>query len=119
MNRRTLLLSLPAVFSFGSGAFAQQDILAAAFGRLSPDGRRTAQEKLAAGGFYMGGIDGTYGAGTNAALLNAAIFVKDNSYGKVVFDLSSGADADRFLAALTGGDLDKYLWGEGDESDGG
>lgn len=119
MNRRTLLLSLPAVLAVGTRAFAEADPLAAAFARLSPSQRRTAQEKLSSAGFYMGSIDGAYGAGTNAGLLNAAIFVKDNSYDKVAFDLSSSADADRFLAALTGGELDKYLWGEGDESEGG
>lgn len=119
MNRRTLLLSLPAVLAVGTQAFAEQDTLAAAFARLSPSERRTAQEKLSSAGFYMGSIDGAYGAGTNAGLLNAASFVKDNSYNKVTFDLSSSADADRFLAALTAGQLDKYLWGEGDESEGG
>lgn len=107
------------MFAVGTGAFAEQDTLAAAFARLSPSQRRTAQEKLSNGGFYMGSIDGAYGAGTNAGLQNAAIFIKDNSYNKIVFDLSSRADADRFLAALADGELDKYLWGEGDENDGG
>lgn len=119
LNRRTLLLSLPAAIALGSHAYSEQDLLAAAFGRLPPSARRAAQERLSAGGFYVGSIDGVYGAGTNAGLVNAAAFVKHNSYDKVAFDLSSSADADRYLAALTSGELDKYLWGEGDEIEGG
>lgn len=119
MNRRHFLLAGPAVLIAITAAQAQNDALATAFDNLSPAAKAGAQERLAAGGFYTGGIDGAFGPGTKSAIINAAAFVKDNSYGKVVFDLSSTDGAARFLSALTAGDLDKYLWGEGDEADGG
>ena len=119
MNRRSFLLTGPALMIATASAQAQDDALAAAFNDLSPAAKVGAQERLAAGGFYTGGLDGAFGPGTKSAMINAAAFVKDNSYGKVVFDLSSTAGAARFLTALTAGDLDKYLWGEGDEAEGG
>ena len=119
MNRRYFLLAGPAMMIAITSAEAQDDALAAAFDDLPPAAKVGAQEKLAAGGFYAGGLDGAFGPGTKSAIINAANFVKDNSYGKVVFDLSSTDGATRFLAALTAGDLDKYLWGEGDEAEGG
>jgi hypothetical protein len=119
MNRRYFLLAGPAMLIATASAKAQDEALAAAFEALPPAARVGAQERLAAGGFYTGGIDGAFGPGTKSAIINAAAFVKDNSYGKVVFDLSSTDGAARFLSALTAGDLDKYLWGEGDEADGG
>lgn len=63
-----------------------------------------AQERLAAGNILAGLM--ALSVRTKSAIINAAAFVKDNSYGKVVFDLSSTDGATRF-AALTAGDLDK------------
>lgn len=119
MNRRSFLLAGPALVIATASAKAQDDALAAAFENMPPTARVGAQERLAAGGFYSGRVDGAFGPGTKSAIINAAAFVKDNSYGKVVFDLSSTDGATRFLTALTAGDLDKYLWGEGDEAEGG
>jgi len=119
MFRRSFLLSVPAMMVAMTSAFAEEDVLAAAFNRLPSSARVASQEKLAASGFYNGGFDGVYGPGTRSAIINAAALVKDNSYGKLVFDLSSRHDAGRFLAALAGGEFDKYLWGEGDEAEGG
>lgn len=119
MDRRSFLLSIPATLVAITSAHAEGDALGVAFNNLSASARVAAQEKLSAGGFYTAAIDGSFGPGTKSAIVNAAVFVKDNSYGKVVFDLSSQSGAEGFLAALTGGELDKYLWGEGDESEGG
>jgi hypothetical protein len=119
MDRRSFLLAVPATMLTTTMVLAQDDALAVAFNKLSPAAKITTQEKLAAGGFYAGGLDGAFGPGTKSAIISAAAFIKDNSYGKVIFDLSSPADANRFVAALSAGDFDKYLWGEGDESDGG
>ena len=119
MDRRSFLLSLPVSMLVITAAHAESDVLATAFNDLSVSARMASQEKLAAGGFYTGGLDGSFGPGTKSAIINAAAFVKDNSYGKAVFDLSSMDGAERFLAALTSGGLDKYLWGEGDEAEGG
>jgi hypothetical protein len=102
-----------------TSARAESDALEVAFNNLSAAAKVAVQEKLAAGGFYSAGLDGSFGPGTRSAIVNAAVFVKDNSYGKVKFDLSSSVGAERFLSALEAGDLDKYLWGEGDESEGG
>ncbi|NBZ88989.1 peptidoglycan-binding domain-containing protein [Stagnihabitans tardus] len=119
MQRRSLLLSLPAMFLSAGAAFAQTDALANAFAALSAQGRRAVQEQLAFGGFYGGSVDGAYGPRTRSALINAAAFIRENSYGRAQFKLSDQADAQRYLTALTRGDLAKYLWGEGDESEGG
>ena len=119
MDRRSLLLAVPIMMLAITSASAQEDSLSIAFNNLSQAAKGTAQEKLAAGGFYTGKLDGTFGPGTRSAIMNAAVFVKDNSYGKVAYNLSSSNGPKRFLAALTAGDLDKYLWGEGDEAEGG
>lgn len=117
MHRRSFLLSIPATLVATTFAHSEEDALAAAFNNLSATTKVVAQEKLASSGFYTATLDGSFGPGTRSALINAAIFVNDNSYGKLTFDLSSPTGAGQFLAALTAGDLDKYLWGEGDESD--
>jgi hypothetical protein len=119
MDRRSFLLAMPAMMVAITSVAAEGDALAEAFSNLSAAARASVQEKLAAGGFYAARIDGSFGPGTRSAIINAAVFVKDNSYGKVKFDVASPDGAERFLAALTAGDLDKYLWGEGDEFDGG
>lgn len=119
MDRRSFLLSAPAILVTIASAHAEGDVLAIAFNNLSAAARVTAQEKLATGGFYAAALDGSFGPGTKSAIINAAVYVKDNSYGKVIFDLSSQSGAEQFLSALTTGDLDKYLWGEGNEEDGG
>ncbi len=119
MDRRLFVLAAPIMLATVSMARAEADVLADAFDRLPAAGKLAAQEKLAAGGFYAGTPDGAFGPKTKAALTNAAVFITNNSYGKVVFDLTTADGADRFLAALAKGELDKYLWGEGDESDGG
>lgn len=119
MNRRAFLFAAPLSLAAFAKAHAETDVLAQAFNRLPKSVRLSAQQKLSAGGFYNGRPDGSFGPGTKAALINVASFIKDNSYGKVVFELTSGQDADRFLLALARGELDKYLWGEADESEGG
>lgn len=117
MNRRSFLMSVPVFTAFLAQASAAEDALALAFNRLSQVGRVAVQEKMVAGGFYNGGLDGAFGSGTKRSLIDAASFVKSNSYGKVVFDLSTDAGANEFLKSLSNGSLDKYLWGEGDESE--
>ena len=119
MNRRTFLITAAAALAFPMSAYAQADALASAFEGLSPSARLVAQEKLSAGGFYSGRLDGAFGPGTRSALMNAAAFTRDNSYGRADFDLTSPKGASGFLTALATGELDKYLWGEGDEEDGG
>lgn len=119
MDRRTLLFSMPVAVVLSTVVSAETDALAASFNNLSRAARLSAQERLLAGGFYAGGLDGEFGPSTRSALINAASFIKDNSYGKVVFNLTKPQGAGRFLSALAAGDLDKYLWGEGDEADGG
>lgn len=116
MNRRTFFFFFPTLAIAAGVAQAQGDPLAAAFSALSPTARRSAQEQLATGGFYDGKIDGAYGARTRSALINAAAFIKDNSYGRKSFELSSSAGASGFVTALSKGELATYLWGEGDES---
>ncbi|MFN6925687.1 MAG: peptidoglycan-binding domain-containing protein [Tabrizicola sp.] len=118
MHRRTILLSLPALLTLTRGLHAGGDALQSAFESLSPAARRAAQEQLAMAGFYNGGIDGAYGPGTRRALAEAAAFIEQNSYGRMQFDLASVKGAGSYLRALAAGDLGKYLWGEGDESDG-
>jgi hypothetical protein len=56
---------------------------------------------------------------TRSALINAAAFIRENSYGRAQFTPSDQADAQRYMTALARGDLAKYLWGDGDESEGG
>ena len=119
MKRRSFLLSLPVSLALAQGAGAQTDPLATAFARLPAAARRAAQERLLGAGFYSGAVDGKFGRGTAFGLAQAAIFITDNSYGKVRFDLTTPRGAETFLSALAGGQLDKYLWGEGDEADGG
>lgn len=119
MNRRAFVLAASLSVIVGSEARAETDVMADAFNKLSMSSRLAAQEKLAMGGFYNGKLDGAFGPGTRSALVNTAMFIKDNSYGKVVFDLTAPQEADLFLSSLTSGDLDKYLWGEADESEGG
>ncbi len=104
---------------FLSGAYAGEDVLAAGYNQLSSAAKRSVQEKLTAGGFYSGTIDGAYGRGTKSALIKCAVFIKDNSYGKVVFDLTTADGAVHFLDGLARGELDKYLWGDADESENG
>lgn len=116
MNRRAFFFSVPAFAITAGAAHAQNNQLSAAFNALSAAARRTAQEQLAAGGFYDGKIDGAYGGRTQSALINAAAFIKDNSYGRKSFDLSSNAGARSFVISLSKGELAKYLWGEGDKS---
>lgn len=119
MDRRAFMITMPAVLALSPMALAQTDVLASAFDKLSPAARLAAQERLSAGGFYTGRLDGAFGPGTRSALVNAAAFIKDNSYEKVVFNLTESGEADRFLSALASGELDKYLWGEADEAEGG
>lgn len=116
MNRRTFFFFFPALAITAGAAHAQSEQLSAAFGALSAAARRAAQEQLANGGFYDGKIDGAYGGRTQTALINAAAFINDNSYGRKSFDLSSSAGARSFVSSLSKGELAKYLWGEGDES---
>ncbi|NHB76427.1 peptidoglycan-binding domain-containing protein [Rhodobacter calidifons] len=118
MQRRSILLSLSAFLTLAPGLQAGGDALQAAFESLSPAARRSAQEQLAMAGFYRGGIDGAYGPGTRKALVQAAAFIEQNSYGRTRFDLASEKGARTYLRALAAGDLGKYLWGEGDEADG-
>ncbi|MDP2084756.1 MAG: peptidoglycan-binding domain-containing protein [Gemmobacter sp.] len=46
----------------------QTNVAAAAFYEFSPQARRLIQQRLAAYGYYRGGIDGTWGPGTAAAV---------------------------------------------------
>jgi len=46
----------------------QANVAAAAFYEFSPQSRRMIQQRLAAYGYYRGGIDGTWGPGTSAAI---------------------------------------------------
>ncbi len=119
MIRRHFLLSLSGLAAFATMAIGQTDTLADAFAALDPAARRAAQEQLTAAGFYQGAIDGSFGPRTRSALINAAAFVKDNSYGRADYDLASPSQAGQFLTELSSGALAKYLWGEGDEADGG
>ncbi|MFN4193906.1 MAG: peptidoglycan-binding domain-containing protein [Tabrizicola sp.] len=119
MYRRQILLSLPAALILPAPLLAEGDALRAAFEGLSPAARRAAQEQLAMAGFYSGGIDGAFGPGTRRGLVQAAEFIGQNSYGRTRFDLASPKGAAAYVQALARGDLGKYLWGEGDESDGG
>lgn len=118
MHRRTILLSLPVFLTLARSLHAGGDALQAAFESLSPAARRAAQEQLAMAGFYNGGLDGTYGPGTRRALAEAATFIEQNTYGRTRFDLASAKGAGSYLRALAAGELGKYFWGEGDESDG-
>lgn len=118
MHRRTILLSLPAFLTLAPALHAGGDALQAAFEALSPAGRRAAQDQLAMAGFYTGGIDGAYGPGTRKALVQAAAFIEQNTYGRTRFDLGSAKGAGTYVRALASGNLGKYLWGEGDEADG-
>lgn len=116
MNRRQFV-SLLSIAPFASSAlYAQQDVLQKAFESLTEAARKSAQSQLAMAGFYSGQIDGAYGAATRSALTNAAQFIFENSYQKVSFDLSTPEGAQTYLDALSRQELDKYLWGEGDES---
>ncbi len=119
MNRRTFLASVSVILALSVPSDAQTDVLAAAFSNLSRPNRISVQKRLFEGGFYRGRLDGAFGPGTRSALLKAAAFISDNSYGKVRFDLASAKGAADFLSALSTGKLDKYLWGEGDEAEGG
>ena len=118
MRRRAVLLSLPAFALSSAILSAGEDPLESAFAALSSAERRAAQEQLSGGGFYSGSIDGAFGPRTRQALVNAEIFIRDNSYGRTGFDLTTAAGASSYVQALARGDLAKYIWGEGDESDG-
>lgn len=117
--RRVFLTSIFGLAITARTAFAQADPLAGSFAALSETQRRSAQDQMAMAGLYDGAVDGAFGPKTRASLVNTAVFIRDNSYGKVVFDLAKPAHASRFLNALSKGELGKYLWGEGDESAGG
>lgn len=119
MYRRSLLLSLPAIVFLAQGLRAGSDALQTAFEALTPAARRAAQEQLTMAGFYTGGIDGAYGPGTHRALVQAAAFIDQNSYGRTRFDLASAKGTKAYVRALVAGELGKYFWGEGDENDGG
>lgn len=119
MNRRQMLLSLPAALILPAPLLAGGDALQSAFEGLSPSARRAAQEQPAMAGFYSGGIDGAYGPGTRRGLVQAAEFIRQNSYGRTRFDLASAKGAKAYVQALAAGELGKYLWGEGDEGEGG
>jgi hypothetical protein len=108
----TLALVLPALAEVSARFFP------AAFGALDDSQRRAVQHELQTAGFYGGAIDGRYGSGTEKALLQAVEHMQENSYGLVVL-LDTEADAVSFLFALAEGSYAKWLYGEGDESDGG
>lgn len=119
MERRAFILALTTFTIAAASAQAKTDALAQAFANLSMANRKNAQKYLAESGFYQGSIDGAFGKGTSGALWNAAAAVKDSSYGKVVYDLSKSADATNFLTELAKGNLAKWFYGEGDESENG
>lgn len=56
----------------------QANAAAAAFHEFSPQARRMIQQRLAAYGYYRGGIDGTWGRGTAAAVQAYARDVKSS-----------------------------------------
>lgn len=119
MNRREMLAaSTAALFVFSGGASAQSDPLAAAFDDLGMAARKAVQSEVQIAGFYTGAVDGAYGPGTRKALAQAARFIAENSRGKAQPKVTTAAGAQAFLAAMARGDMAKWLYGEGNESDG-
>ncbi|MCB6178666.1 peptidoglycan-binding protein [Rhodobacter sp. Har01] len=106
--------------SLGTGPAAAQDraALQQALEGLSAIGRTTAQTELRFAGVYQGAIDGRYGRGTEAALIAGAAFMRDNSRGKVVVDLTNAAEASAYVRGLAEGAHSAWLYGEGGECDG-
>jgi hypothetical protein len=119
MLRRTLLTTMFGLAISAGVVFAQTDPLAESFAMLGVEKRRAVQEQLAMAGLYDGVVDGAFGPKTRNSLINGAVFIKDNSYGRVAFDLTKPDQARQFIGALANGELAKYLWGEGDESESG
>ena len=117
MKRRDFITSIFGLIFFSGKANAQQDPLRGAFEGTSPAARRSCQEQLSMGDFYSCRMYGTYWPNTRSALLNAASFITDNSYGRVTFDLKTAAGSSAFVNAIARGEMAKYLWGEGDEAD--
>lgn len=119
MKRRDFITSISGLILCAGTATAEQDPLRGAFENLSPAARLSGQEQLSMGGFYSGRIDGAYGPNTRSALVSAATFIADNSYGRVTFDIKSTSGASAFVNAIARGEMAKYMWGEGDEADDG
>lgn len=107
----TALLVLAA-----SPTLAAPDLTAlrSAFERLAPAARHKVQSELEIAGFYRGGIDGRYGAGTERALIQGAAFLAQNSRGRIAFDLEGAVGIAAYLDALASGGTAAYLYGEGE-----
>lgn len=114
-----LLSSLAVVVALAAPALAEVSAryLPAAFEALDDSQRRAVQQELQTAGLYSGSIDGRYGPGTERALVAAVVRLGEDS-GIAVY-LDTEGDAVSFMFTLADGGYAKWLYGEGDENDGG
>ncbi len=127
MKRRFLLgMTLVGVLSVGAGGIGavaadlavDQEALHQQFMALPAKDRRVIQQELNAGMFYQAAVDGAYGPRTQTALIKAAEFIRYNSRDAVQPDLATAQGIAQFLQALSGYEMSRWLYGEGEECDG-
>ncbi|MCR8725352.1 peptidoglycan-binding domain-containing protein [Frigidibacter sp. ROC022] len=116
------LLSAPiVVLALAAPALAEVSArhFPAAFEALDETQRRTVQQELQTAGLYGGSIDGRYGPGTERALIQAVDRIVGDGFHGIAIFLDTEADAISFMFTLAEGGYSKWLYGEGDENDGG
>ena len=113
MQRRTLLLTSLAALLAGTST-ARADVLRDVFNAQEMVLRRSIQVDLQLAELYTSEVDGLYGPGTRAALLQAAERVAAHPLGGEVFDLSRREDAERFISLMAAG-VFSFLFDDGYE----
>ncbi|MFD2738473.1 peptidoglycan-binding protein [Sulfitobacter aestuarii] len=123
MKRRHFITGLGAAALTIASAPALQaqmriDILRQRFEMLPASDRRKVQTELSYAGLYNAAIDGSYGPGTERALVAGARYLEDNSRGRVRVDLAAAAGVNAYVTGLVNGSYAAWLYGEGGECDG-
>ncbi len=97
-----LLLAVPALAEVSARFFP------AAFAELDEASRRAVQAELQRVGLYDGTVDGSYGPGTEKALVRAVERLQQDSF-EVTILLDTEADAVSFLFVLAEGGYAQWL----------
>ncbi|ARE39338.1 Putative peptidoglycan-binding domain-containing protein [Rhodovulum sp. P5] len=120
MQRRAFL-AFPLALAAGPALAAPlvaPDWLRIGFNAFDKPRRRKMQDELRIADLYAASVDGRYGPGTEAALVDGAALLARNSGGALRIDLTHPDSVSTYLNALARGHLAPYLYGEGDECDG-
>lgn len=115
MKRRALLAALAIAMTAPAGSgWAQNDPLEAAFNALSAESRRHCQIELQMAGLYAGALDGAFGKGTRAGLVEAARKIAATGKGDAP-DITTLEGASTFVRQMSVGAYMNPLYDDGAE----